>query len=100
MTVIRHRTIRVCDLDVFVREAGDPGRQTVVLLHGFPTRSRQYVRLIDRRADRWHVVAPDYPGFGLSQPLQASPTFDRLAETAAGLDELGMGDYEEGLRSP
>ena len=94
MSVIRHRTIRAYDLDVFVREAGDPGRPTVVLLHGFPTSSRQYVRLIDRLAERWHVVAPDYPGFGLSQPLPASPTFDRLAEvTAAALDELRVGDY-------
>lgn len=94
MTVIRHHTVRINDLDVFVREAGDPARPALVLLHGFPTSSRQYVRLLDRLADRWHVVAPDYPGFGLSQPLQASPTFDGLAEvTAAALDELGAGDY-------
>lgn len=80
MPVIRHRTIRVADINIFVREAGDPARPTLVLLHGFPSSSRYYLRLMDRLADRWHVVAPDYPGFGLSDPLPGSPTFDRLAE--------------------
>src|SRR6266566_6540335 len=94
MPVIRHRTIRVADINIFVREAGDPARPTLVLLHGFPSSSRHYVRLLDRLADRWHVVAPDYPGFGLSDPLPDSPTFDRLAEiTAQALDALGIGPY-------
>ncbi len=94
MPAIRHRTIRVADLNVFVREAGEPDRPPLVLLHGFPSSSRQYVRLMDRLAGRWHVIAPDYPGFGLSDPLPASPTFDRLAEiTAAALDELGIDRY-------
>jgi pimeloyl-ACP methyl ester carboxylesterase len=94
MPVIRHRTIRITDVDVFVREAGEPTRPTLVLLHGFPSSSRHYVRLMDRLADRWHVVAPDYPGFGLSDPLPASPTFDRLAEiTAQVIDALGLGQY-------
>ena len=94
MPVIRHRTISVSDLNVFVREAGEPSRPALVLLHGFPSSSRQYVRLIDRLAGRWHVIAPDYPGFGLSDPLPDSPTFDRLAEiTAAALDELGIDRY-------
>src|SRR5690348_10691864 len=94
MTAIRHRTVTVEGQDVFVREAGDPNRPTIVLLHGFPTSSRQYIRLLDRLADNWHVVAPDYPGFGLSAPLPTSPTFDRLAEiTAATLDQLGISTY-------
>jgi pimeloyl-ACP methyl ester carboxylesterase len=94
MSVIRHRTVRVDDLDVFVREAGDPARPTLVLLHGFPSSSRQYVRLLDRMAERWHVVAPDYPGFGRSDPLPSSPTFDRLAEIAAAvIDTLGINRY-------
>jgi pimeloyl-ACP methyl ester carboxylesterase len=64
------------------------------MLHGFPSSSRHYIRLLDRLADRWHVVAPDYPGFGLSGPLPDSPTFDRLAEiTAQVLDALGIGQY-------
>jgi pimeloyl-ACP methyl ester carboxylesterase len=94
MSAIRHRTVDVDGLAVFVREAGDPARPTVVLLHGFPSSSRHYLRLLDRLADRWHVVAPDYPGFGRSDPLPSSPTFDRLAEvTAAVIDRLGIDRY-------
>jgi pimeloyl-ACP methyl ester carboxylesterase len=94
MTVIRHHTVRVHDLTVFVREAGDATRPALVLLHGFPSSSRHYVRLLDRLAERWHVVAPDYPGFGLSDPLPDSPTFDRLAEVTAGvIDAVGIDQY-------
>jgi pimeloyl-ACP methyl ester carboxylesterase len=94
MSVIRHRTVRVDDTAVFVREAGDPARPALVLLHGFPSSSRHYVRLLDRLADRWHVVAPDYPGFGQSDPVPSSPTFDRLAEIiAAVIDTLGIDRY-------
>jgi pimeloyl-ACP methyl ester carboxylesterase len=94
MSVIRHVTVRVEGAEVFVREAGDPTRASVVLLHGFPSSSRHYIRLLDRLADRWHVVAPDYPGFGRSDPLPASPSFDRLAEvTAAVIDARGIDRY-------
>jgi pimeloyl-ACP methyl ester carboxylesterase len=94
MSVISHRTVRIDDTAVFVREAGDPGRPTLVLLHGFPSSSRHYVRLLDRLAERWHVVAPDYPGFGHSAPVPSSPTFDRLAEIiAAVIDSLGIESY-------
>jgi pimeloyl-ACP methyl ester carboxylesterase len=94
MPVIRHHTVHVDRLAVFVREAGDPGRPTLVLLHGFPSSSRHYIRLLDRLAERWHVIAPDYPGFGRSDPLPSSPTFDRLAEvTAAVIDTLGVERY-------
>lgn len=94
MPVIRHRTVRVNDLNVFVREAGDPARPTLVLLHGFPSSSRHYIRLLDRLAENWHVVAPDYPGFGLSDPLPDGPTFDRLAEVTGELiDAVGIDQY-------
>jgi pimeloyl-ACP methyl ester carboxylesterase len=94
MPTIRHRTIRAGGLKVFVRVAGDPARPTLVLLHGFPSSSRQYIRLIDRLAGHWHIVAPDYPGFGLSDPLPGTPTFDRLAEvTGDVLDTLGVNQY-------
>jgi pimeloyl-ACP methyl ester carboxylesterase len=94
MPPIRHRTIRADGLNVFVRTAGDPVRPTLVLLHGFPSSSRQYIRLIDRLAGHWHTVAPDYPGFGLSGPLPGTPTFDRLAEvTGDVLDTLGVNQY-------
>ena len=94
MPNIRHRIVQIDGTGVFVREAGDPARPTLVLLHGFPSSSRQYVRLLDRLAERWHTVAPDYPGFGRSDPLPSSPTFDRLAEvTAAVIDALGIDRY-------
>lgn len=94
MSAIRHHHVEVDGLKVFVREAGDTSRPTIVLLPGYPSSSRSYVRLIDRLAAAWHVVAIDYPGFGSSDPLPGEPTFDRLAEvTGRTIDLLGIGDY-------
>jgi pimeloyl-ACP methyl ester carboxylesterase len=94
MPAIRHRTVVIAGLNVFVREAGDPGNPTIVLLPGYPSSTRAYVRLIDRLAGNWHTVAIDYPGFGSSDPLPESPTFDRLAEvTGKTIDALGISDY-------
>jgi pimeloyl-ACP methyl ester carboxylesterase len=94
MSTIRHRTLDVEHLDIFVREAGDPTRPTLVLLPGYPSSTRAYVRLIDRLASDWHVVAIDYPGFGQSEPLLDTPTFDRLAEiTGKTIDALGVEEY-------
>ena len=98
MPAIRHRRVRVDDLDVFVREAGDPGRPTLVLLPGYPSSTRAYVRLIDRLAPDWHTVAIDYPGFGSSDPLPGTPTFDRLAEvTGRVIDRPGRAQYMQDL---
>ncbi|HUA28189.1 MAG TPA: alpha/beta fold hydrolase, partial [Streptosporangiaceae bacterium] len=94
MPAIRHRKIAVEGLGVFVREAGDPAKPSIVLLPGYPSSTRAYVRLVDRLAPDWHAVAIDYPGFGSSDPLPESPTFDRLAEiTGKAIDQLGIGDY-------
>lgn len=94
MPAIRHRHVEVDGLKVFVREAGDASRPVIVLLPGYPSSTRAYVRLIDRLASDWHVVAIDYPGFGSSDPLPGDPTFDRLAEvTGEVIDLLGIGDY-------
>lgn len=94
MTAICYRHLEIDRVKVFVREAGDPRRPTVVLLPGFPSSTRAYTRLIDRLAVNWHVAAIDYPGFGSSDPLPESPTFDRLAEvTGSVIDALGIGDY-------
>jgi pimeloyl-ACP methyl ester carboxylesterase len=94
MSAIRHRTVEIDGRTVFVREAGDPARPTLVLLPGYPSSTRAYVRLIDRLAGDWHAVAIDYPGFGSSDPLPGEPTFDRLAEvTGRVIDALGIGDY-------
>lgn len=94
MPAIRHRHVEVDGLKVFVREAGDASRPTLVLLPGYPSSTRAYVRLIDRLAADWYTVAIDYPGFGSSDPLPGVPTFDRLAEvTGKVIDLLGIGDY-------
>lgn len=93
--MITYRTAQVDGLELFVREAGDPASPTLVLLPGFPSSSHQYRRLIDALADRFHLVAPDYPGFGYSASPPVSEfayTFDQLADVTRRLlfDELGL----------
>jgi pimeloyl-ACP methyl ester carboxylesterase len=94
MSAFRHHYVTVGDLRIFIREAGDPTLPTLVLLPGYPSDSRAYVRLMDRLAGSLHLVAIDYPGFGLSDPLPTSPTFDRLADvTRDVIDSLGIAGY-------
>lgn len=97
--MIRHKTVPIDDVEVFYREAGDPAHPSLVLLGGFPTSSHQFRNLIPALADRFHVVAPDYPGFGNSDmpdPATYGYTFDRLSEViegfleAIGFDRFGM----------
>lgn len=88
------RTVTVDGHDIFYREAGSPETPTLLLLHGFPTSSAQYQGLIDRLADRFHLVAPDYPGFGRSDPLPGVSTFERLAGSIeAFVDALELKRY-------
>ncbi len=61
---VRYRTENIQGADVFYREAGPRHAPTVLLLHGFPTSSHMFRDLIPELADRYHVIAPDYPGFG------------------------------------
>jgi pimeloyl-ACP methyl ester carboxylesterase len=82
-TATHHRRLNVDGLDIFYREAGAPGAPAIVLLHGFPTSSHMFRDLIPRLAERFHVVAPDYPGFGYSATPPADEftyTFDHLAD--------------------
>lgn len=92
--VTRHRTIQVDGLDIFYREAGDPARPTLLLLHGFPTSSLMFRNLLPALADRFHLVAPDYPGFGRSAAPSREAfeyTFERLYEVVLGfVDALGL----------
>ncbi|MEO8140503.1 MAG: alpha/beta fold hydrolase, partial [Gemmatimonadota bacterium] len=64
--VVTFGSIKVDGLNIAYREAGDPASPKLVLLHGFPASSHQYRELIRALADRFHVIAPDYPGFGNS----------------------------------
>jgi len=88
--VIRHRTIDVDGLPIFYREAGEPGRPVLLLLHGFPASSFMFRDLMPLLADRFHVIAPDYPGFGHSaapEPGDFTYTFDRLADVVEAFTE-------------
>ncbi len=94
----RHRTVTVDGLEIFYREAGPMDAPTLLLLHGFPAASHQYAGLIDRLCNQFHLLAPDYPGFGYSSAPPSSNaggkftyTFDHLAEvTEHFLTTLGV----------
>ncbi|MFO0879042.1 MAG: alpha/beta hydrolase [Gemmataceae bacterium] len=79
-----HKTVKVGELDIFYREAGPKDAPVVLLLHGFPTSSQMFRNLIPRLADRYRVIAPDYPGFGHS----AMPGRDRFAYTFDNLADV------------
>lgn len=82
-TTVEMSTIEVDGLNIFYREAGKPGNPKLVLLHGFPASSHQYRNLIPALADKFHVIAMDYPGFGNSDmpdPAEYAYTFDKTAE--------------------
>src|SRR5687767_9322191 len=63
---IVHRSIKVDGVDIFYREAGDSKKPSLLLLHGFPTSSVMFKNLMVGLADKYHLIAPDYPGFGFS----------------------------------
>lgn len=90
MSPVRYQTVEVQGLRLFYREAGNPGAPVVLLLHGFPTSSHMYRDLIPQLSDRYHVIAPDLPGFGFSDAPpreQYRYTFDNLASTIAAFTE-------------
>jgi pimeloyl-ACP methyl ester carboxylesterase len=85
---MNHKYAEIDGLKVFYREAGEPRNPAMVLLHGFPSSSHMYRNLIPKLADKFYVVAPDYPGFGNSDapsPLRLSYTFDKLSEIVENL---------------
>jgi pimeloyl-ACP methyl ester carboxylesterase len=93
----RYHYATVDGVRVFYREAGPKDAPTLVLLHGFPSSSRQFDSLIPMLAGRYHLIAPDYPGFGQSDapdPASYRYTFDHLATTTNGLlEQLGLKHY-------
>jgi pimeloyl-ACP methyl ester carboxylesterase len=76
-----YKTVEIDGVKIFYREAGPPDAPTVLLLHGFPSSSRMFEPLMPLLADRYHVVAPDYPGFGRSD----APPPDKFAYTFANI---------------
>jgi len=96
-TQTMHHTIEVEDQSIFYREAGDKNAPTIVLLHGFPTSSHMYRNLIPELAEKYHVIAPDYPGFGNSSMPAVTEfeySFDNLAKiTDKFLAKVGADEY-------
>ena len=91
MRTTSYRSIDVNHLSIFYREDGSPDAPTLLLLHGFPSSSRMYEPLFTHLADAFHLVAPDYPGFGHSDapdPMAFNYTFDNLARIVERFTEL------------
>ena len=81
-STVRYETVQIDGLSVFYREAGPKGAPTLLLLHGFPSSSRMFEPLLRHLSDTYHLIAPDYPGFGHSDapdPSKFTYTFDHIA---------------------
>jgi len=93
----QHKSVQIDDLDIFYREAGSKEAPTILLLHGFPTSSHMFRNLIPTLDDKFHLVAPDYPGFGASSmpPLEEwEYSFDKLADVMEKfVDRIGLRRY-------
>lgn len=103
-TEVTYGTLKIDGLTIAYREAGSPANPKLVLLHGWPSSSHQFRKLIPALADKFHVIAPDYPGFGASDvpdPATFAYSFDKIADImdsflkAKGFDHYGvyMHDY-------
>jgi pimeloyl-ACP methyl ester carboxylesterase len=92
-----YRTVKIDGLSIFYREAGPKDAPTLLLLHGLPSSSRMFQPLLTRLADNYHLVAPDYPGYGHSDwpdPRQFNYTFDHIASVMDGFTQaLGLSHY-------
>ncbi len=88
---ISYRSVDVDGLSIFFREAGSPDAPTLLLLHGLPSSSRMYQSLLERLTDQFHLIAPDYPGFGHSEwpdPDLFKYTFDSVASVMTRFTEV------------
>ncbi len=96
-TNIAYRTVTLEDVEIFYREAGNPDHPTLLLLHGFPTSSHMFRNLIPALADQFHLVAPDYPGYGFSSMPSVDEfdySFDNIARIIEKFtDEIGLDHY-------
>lgn len=94
---VSYHTVTIENVDIFYREAGDPNKPTLLLLHGFPTSSHMFRNLITELSDKYHLVAPDYPGYGFSS-MPSVDEFDYSFDNVARIiekftDEIGLGHY-------
>ena len=97
MTQIKYKTVQVEDCKVFYREAGDPQKPTILLLHGFPSSSAMFRDLMPELSADYHLVAPDFPGFGQTESPSREEfeyTFDHLAKIVDKFTEqMGLTQY-------
>jgi pimeloyl-ACP methyl ester carboxylesterase len=91
---VTHKTVKVDGLDIFYREAGSPENPTVLLLHGFPTSSQMFRNLMPQLASRYHLVAPDYPGFGNT----SAPSVDKFDYSFDNLANV-CGQFHVGVKA-
>ncbi|WP_108423575.1 alpha/beta fold hydrolase [Flagellimonas amoyensis] len=97
MKTTKFKTLDIDGINIAYREAGNPDNPTIVLLHGYPASSHQYRKVLDGLSDAYHLVAPDYPGYGNSDfptPDNYEYTFDNMAKTMdAFLEKKGLDSY-------
>ncbi len=92
-----NKSIKINDLSIFYREAGEQHKDTILFLHGNPTSSHMYKELMNLLKDKYHVIAPDYPGFGFSARPNTSEyeySFDNISNTMNEfIDALGLKSF-------
>ena len=97
LTGVTYKTAKIEDVEIFYREAGDRNNPTILLLHGFPTSSHMFRELMPALADEYHLIAPDYPGFGFSSMPTVDEfdyTFDNVARLIGKfIDQVGLDHY-------
>ena len=97
MEKTKFKTEHVDGINIAYREAGDNKKPSLLLLHGYPSSSHQYRKVFNRLADKYHLIAPDYPGFGHSDfpaPDQYDYTFDNISKTINSfLEKLEIDNY-------
>jgi len=95
--ITRYRTVEIDGVEIFYREAGSPEAPTLLLLHGYPTSSHMFRNLMRDLADQYHLIAPDYPGYGRSEqpPMdEFAYTFDNMANLMEKLlDQLAIDKF-------
>ena len=93
----KYKTVKLNGIDIFYREAGPKNAPTILLLHGFPTSSHMFRNLIQKLSDEFHLVAPDYPGYGNSSMPSVDEfdyTFENMAKIISKfIDTIGLEKY-------
>jgi len=94
---VKHNQVEIDGVSIFYREAGNPNAETIVMLHGFPSSSHMYRNIINGLSGQYHIIAPDYPGFGFSDTPSTEEfeyTFDNISQVMEHfLNELEIDQF-------